>query len=102
MINNIYMEYLQNYNNKNVTSLSEVTKFETEKKWKGGRLKERFNTHAQMIGRLTISSFSVVEALPMTCWLSSFAFEQRFPEGERDLLRCSKHVIGKRIFRRRK
>lgn len=92
------MRYLQNYNKKTVTSLCEVTKMEIEKKWKGGRLKERFNTHARMIGRLTFSSLSVVVALPVTCWLSSFAYEQRFFEGERDLLRCSKHVIGKRIF----
>lgn len=55
--------------NKNVASNLEALTMQLIKKWKGGRLKKRFNTHAQVKGYLTYSSCFVFDSL-MACWLS--------------------------------
>ena len=55
--------------NKNTAPIMGAEVMQFIKKWKGGRLKKRFNTHAQVKGYLTYSSCFVLDSLT-ACWLS--------------------------------
>lgn len=65
------------------------------KQWKGGRLKKRFDTHAQMKGWLTYTSSFVLNTL-MACWLSPVADLKRFLRGIENKLSYLVLLIDKR------
>lgn len=74
----------------------------TKNKWKGGRLKERYNTHAQMNEQLTYSFTNGVYGYPEVCWLSPMVNLKRLLRGKKNWLNCLVLLIENVVIRRKK
>ena len=80
--------------NKNFTLCKKrVESFLMNKKWKGGRLKTRFNTRVQVKGYLTDSSSCFVFDSQKTGWLSSMTVPKRNLRGNELLLNYSRLLL---------
>lgn len=88
-------------NNKTAVLFNGTAQMLMKNKWKGGRLKKRYNTHAQMNEQITFSS-TFNNDFPMVSWLSPEDNWYRFLRGFEIKLSCFKLLIGKLLIRRRK
>ena len=79
-----------------VVRLRRTTVYLMYNKWKGGRLKKRFNTYAQMNEQLIFSSLFNND-FPRVCWLSPEVDWYRFLRGSKLKLNCLKLLIGKQF-----